>query len=189
MQLGDIGSAVNGLDADADILGITLGIFDEHIEVAVFIKRTRVQQLEFGIRAAAATILVNQTRVGIMLRILVQHPHVAVGRCVIQVEPVLLDIFSVVAFGTSEAEHALFQDRIATVPQREREDQELVAVADAGDAILTPAICLAPGHVMSEEIPGRAIRAVIFAHRAPGPLADIWSPLAPRRNMLDKRLG
>jgi hypothetical protein len=58
----------------------------------------------------------------------------------IQIPPVVLDILAVVAFVTGEAKRPFLQDRVATVPERERQAQELVLVADAAEAVLTPAI-------------------------------------------------
>jgi hypothetical protein len=39
-----------------------------------------------------------------------------VGRCVIEVKVVLLDILAVIAFAVGEAEQAFLQDRVAAVP-------------------------------------------------------------------------
>src|ERR1700730_4948638 len=112
-------------------------------------------------------------------RILVQHPHVAVGGRAVQVEPVFVDVLAVVALVAGEAEHALFENGIAAVPQSEGKDEHLEAVTDSGDTILAPAVGSAARHVVGEEVPGRAVRTVVFAHRTPGALADIWSPFPP----------
>ena len=77
------------------------------------------------------------------LRVLVQVLHVAVRRRAVEVEVVLLHVLAVVALAGRQAERPLLQDRVGAVPQREREAQQLVAVADAGQAVLAPAVGLA----------------------------------------------
>ncbi|MGB7153998.1 MAG: hypothetical protein WBD08_07355 [Candidatus Acidiferrales bacterium] len=66
------------------------------------------------------------------------------------------------------------------VPQRQRQAQQLVAVAESRDAVLAPAIRLAARVVVGEVGPGGAVGAVVFADGAPGALADVWAPAAPR---------
>ena len=65
------------------------------------------------------------------LRVLVQPALVGVGRQVVDVEVVLLDVLAVVALGVGQAEEPLLEDRVVLVPQREREAQPLLVVADA----------------------------------------------------------
>ena len=62
----------------------------------------------------------------------------------------------------------------------EGEDEELVAVAEAGEAVLAPAVGLAARVVVGEVVPGVAVGAVVLAHRAPGALADVRPPAPPR---------
>ena len=62
--------------------------------------------------------------------------------------------------------------------------EELVAVADAGDAVLAPAIGLAAGQVVAEEVPGVAVGAVVLADGGPGPLADVRAPAPPRSDVV-----
>jgi hypothetical protein len=70
------------------------------------------------------------------LRVLVEVALVAVRRQVVDVEVVLLDVLTVVAFGIGQAEQALLQDRVPLVPQRQSQAQPLLVVADPGDAVL-----------------------------------------------------
>src|SRR5207244_1315139 len=90
-----------------------------------------------------------------------------------------------VALRGNKPERAFLQDRIAAVPKCERKDQELIAIANGRQAILPPAIGFAPGLVMTEVVPGRAIRAVVLAHCSPGALADIRTPASPHRKQTD----
>src|SRR5215831_8532008 len=54
-----------------------------------------------------------------------------------------------------------------------------MTVAEAGDAVLAPAIGAAACMVMREIFPGGAVLAVVLAHRAPLALADIRPPALP----------
>ena len=104
------------------------------------------------------------------------------GGSVVEVEPVFFYVLAVVALVAGKAEHALFEDGVAAIPQGQREDQKLVAIADSRDAVFTPAIGLAARHVVGEKFPGAAIGAVVLAHAAPGTFADVGPPLAPGRD-------
>jgi hypothetical protein len=104
-----------------------------------------------------------------------------VRRRVVEVEVVLLDVLAVVAFVRREAEEALLEDGIALVPEREAEADALVAIRDAGQAILVPAVRALPRMVVREVLPGVAVRAVVLADGAPGALAQIGAPPLPMR--------
>src|SRR5438270_11286193 len=103
------------------------------------------------------------------------------SRRVVEVKIVLLHILAVVAFGIRQAEEPLFEERITMVPKRGREEQNLVAIANPGDAILAPAIGLAACQVVRQVVPGVAGGAIILANRAPRPLADVRPPFSPQR--------
>ena len=83
-----------------------------------------------------------------------------------------------------EAEQPLLEDRVAAVPERGREDEELVAVADAGDAVLAPAVGLAAGQVVRQVVPGVAVGAVVLADGAPGAVADVGAPAPPAADIV-----
>src|ERR1700733_11783086 len=97
-------------------------------------------------------------------------------RRTVDVEVVFLDIFAVVRFVVGEAEHALLQDRVALVPQRQREAQNLLLVAHTAESILAPFVGARARLVMREVIPGVAVFAVVLANRAPLPFSQIGSP-------------
>ena len=65
------------------------------------------------------------------------------------------------------------------VPQCDRETEVLVPVADAGKAILIPAICPAASVVVGKVGPRIAIRAIVLTHGTPGPLAEVGTPMLP----------
>src|SRR5262249_47575243 len=93
-------------------------------------------------------------------------------------------ILAVIAFTVGEAEEPLLQDRIASVPEREREAETLLVVGDAGDPVLAPAIGARAGLIVAEVVPGVAAVAVVLADRAPLPLAEIRAPFAPGNLLL-----
>ena len=96
----------------------------------------------------------------------------------VEVEVVLLDVLAVVALVAGQAEQALLEDRVAPVPQREREADPLVAVADAGEAVLVPAIGARSRVIVREVVPRGAVGAVVLADGAPGALAEVRAPSA-----------
>ncbi len=122
MERRRLRAAVDGADADQDVVGSGLRVLDEHVEVAVGVEDAGVEQLVFRIAARAPAVLGDEigVRVG-PLRILVEHPHVGMARDVVEVEVVLLHVLAVVALVPVEAEHPLLQDRVRAVPQRDGE--------------------------------------------------------------------
>ena len=136
-----LGPAVGGRDPDQDVVGVRLRVLDGHVPVAALVEGARLEQLELGIAAPAAAVLLHQARVRIRrLRVLVQAAHVRVRRRRVEVEVVLLHVLAVIALRAREPEVALLQDGVALVPQRHREAEPLVIVRDAEDAVLAPAI-------------------------------------------------
>src|SRR5262249_49344402 len=98
------------------------------------------------------------------------------------IEVVLLDVLATVAFARRQPEQPLLEDRILSVPERGGEDEQLIAIADRGEAVFAPAIRLAARLVVREIVPRVAVRAVVLAHRAPRPLRGVASPAPPGRN-------
>jgi hypothetical protein len=168
-------------DADAAVLRRRLGVLHEDVEIALVVEDARVEQLELRLGAAAAAVLFDQAGVGkLRLRVLVEVFQVRVGGGGVEVEIALLDVLAVVGLARDQAEEAFLEDGIAAVPQGQSEDQELIAVADARQAVLAPAVGPAAGVVVREVVPGVAVGAVVLTHRAPGALADVGAPAPPR---------
>ena len=182
MQGRGIQRAVGGADAHEDVGCVGLRVLDRDVEVAVVLEDARVQELVLGIGARAALVLLDEVRVRESpLRIFVEELHVRVARHVVEVEVVLLHVLAVIALVAREAEHALLEDRVGAVPERECEAKLLVLVADARDAVLAPAVGARARVIVREVLPRRAAGAVVLAHRAPLPLREVRSPQAPRR--------
>src|SRR5262249_48540951 len=170
------------LDGDdhQDVVGGAFGILDRDIEVAAVLEEAEILELDLAILRAERARSRDELAIGEgALRILVQISEVAPGRRRVLVEINFFQVLAVVALGPAQAEGALFQDRILLVPERDREAEELVAIAEASEAILAPAVRAAPGVVVGEVVPGVSARAVVLAHRAPGALREVRPPLAP----------
>ena len=175
-----LGPAVRERDAHGHVLGRGLGVVDPHVEVAVVVEDARVGQLVLAVRQAAPARLLHQLRVGEgRLGVLVERRQPAVGGRGVEVVVGLLHVLAVVALGTGEAEQALLQDRVAPVPQRQREGHAALAVAQAEQPVLAPAIGTAARLVVGERVPGRAVLGVVLAHGAPLPLRQVGTPALP----------
>ena len=173
-------TAVRGRDLDENVFDIAFRVLDEHVEIAVLSEDSGIQQFVLRIVLAAAAILFDKLRVGeCRLRILVQILHVGMRGRAVEVEVIFLYVLAVIAFVAGEAEEAFLENGIALVPQRESKADELVAIADAGKAVFVPAVGSRAGVIVRKVLPGVAIGAVVFAHRAPGAFAQIGSPALP----------
>src|SRR5579862_1968835 len=90
------------LNPNEDVIGIELRKFDLDIPVPVLIEDSRIEELVFGIELSAPPVLFDELSVWeCSLRVLVEHPHVGMGWGAVEVVVKLLDIFSVVALGSS----------------------------------------------------------------------------------------
>jgi hypothetical protein len=72
----------------------------------------------------------------------------------VKVEVVLLDVLAVIALAACQAEEPFLEDRVLAISQGERKADGLMAVADAADAILPPAIRSRAGVIVREVVPG-----------------------------------
>ena len=81
--------------------------------------------------------------------------------------------------GAGQPEEPLLEDRVAPVPQRERQAQPLLDVAEAGQAVLAPAVGAGAGMIVREVGPRVAVGAVVLADRAPLPFAEVRPPQIP----------
>ena len=157
-----------------------LGVVDLHVEVPAPVEHAGVQQLVLGVVEAALAVGADQVVVGEgRVRVLVPPPHPRVGRGVVGVEVVLLDVLPVVALRVRQPEEALLEDRVLAVPQGQAQAQLALVVADAGHAVLAPAVGPGSGLVVGEVVPGVAVVAVVLADGAPLPLAQVGAPLPP----------
>src|SRR5262249_9638454 len=78
-----------------------------------------------------------------------------------------------------QAEEAFLEDGILAVPQRQGEGENLIAIGEAGQAVLAPAVSAAAGVVVGEVVPGVAVAGIILTHGAPGAFGEIRPPVSP----------
>ena len=180
-----VGRSVADGDADAQVVGCGLGVVGGDLPVPVAVEDAGVEQLVFGVAGTPAPVLRDEVGVGELgLGVQVTPPHPRVGRRAVEIPPVLLGILAVVALGTGEPEDPLLQDRVASVPEGEREAQPLLVIADPAEPVLVPAVHPRPGVVMRERVPRLAVLAVVLSHRPPRPLAQVRAPRAPRGRII-----
>src|SRR3954470_13355215 len=106
------------------------------------------------------------------------------GRRAVEVVIALLDVLAMISLVAGKTEEPLLQDRIAPIPHRDREADVLVTVADAGNAVLVPAVCARPCVIVRQIFPSVTVRSVVLAHRAPGALAEVGPPTLPVRPLV-----
>ena len=100
-------------------------------------------------------------------------------RSAVKIEVVLLDVFAMIGFAVRQPEQALLQNRIATIPECQRETELLLVIAVPRQSILAPVICARSGLIVTEIVPRVAVFAVVLADRAPLPLAEVRPPFLP----------
>ena len=180
VQFSRVRPPVGCRDPHEDVFRTGFGVLHEDVEVAVVIEDAGVEQFILHLVAGAAAVRLHQVGVGIgRLRVLVEVLHVRVGRRAVEVEVVLLHVLAVVALAVGEPEEPLLEDRILAVPQGQREAEALFVIGNAGDAVLAPAVGARAGLIVGEEVPGVAVLAVVLAHGAPLPFAQVGPPLLP----------
>ncbi len=168
-------------DLDQDVLGRRLRILDEHVEVAVVVEDSRIEQLVFQLVAAPCAVGAHQVGVRIgALWIFVEILQIGMGRRRVEIEVVLLHVLAVIALAVREPKQPLLQDRIGSVPQRQRDAQPLLVIAQARQTVLTPAIRPRAGLVVREVVPRVPAVAVVLAHGSPLTLAQVRTPASPR---------
>src|SRR2546429_6414850 len=98
MQLRVFRTAIESFYTNADIVGASLRVLNKDVEIFIVIKDAGIKQLIFHSAAAASTVFLNKLGIRkLLLRVLVQHLHVAVSRSVVEVKVIFLYIFTVIA--------------------------------------------------------------------------------------------
>ena len=112
-----------------------------------------------GCVSTAARVLGDQVRVReLALRIAVERLEVRAGRRRVEVGVDLLDVLAVVALRAGQPEQPLLEDRVAPVPQGEREVEPATLVGDPQQAVLAPAVGARPRVVVRQVRPTRRRR-------------------------------
>src|SRR5262249_24402083 len=100
-------------------------------------------------------------------------------RRAVEVKIVLLDVFAVIPLQVGQAEHPLLEDRIPLIPERDRQADSLLLIAEPGQAVLVPPIGAAAGVIMRKVVPGIPIGAVVLADCSPRALAQLRAAAFP----------
>jgi len=106
-------------------------------------------------------------------RYLVEVLHIGMGRRAVQVEVVLLDVLAVIPLGVGQPEQPLLEDRVLPVPEGDGETELLLSSEMPAIPSSPPAVGAGAGLVVAEVFPRRSRPAVVLAHRAPLPLAEV----------------
>jgi hypothetical protein len=179
-QLRRLGAAIVRGHLHQDVVGCGLCVLDEHVEVGVGVEQAGVEQLELRLLRAALPVLVQQPAVReFSLRIFVQHFQEGMRRRRIEVVVELLDVLAVVSLAVGQPEQPFLEQRVAAVPQGQREAEVLPVVAETGNAVLAPAIGTAARVLVRQVAPGVAVGTVVFTDGAPLPLGDVGTPATP----------
>src|SRR5262249_29118637 len=179
-QRGRLGAAVGGGEADEDVVRPGLGVLGDDVEITAGVEHRGVQQLELRLELAAPPVLPDQPVVGEGgLGGLVEGLGVGGRRRGVEVEVTLLDVLAVVALRPGQPEEAFLEDAVAAVPQRQGEAQPALAVADAEQAVLAPAVGPAAGVVVREIVPGVAGGGIVLTHRPPLAFGQVRAPAFP----------
>ncbi len=97
-QIRALGSTIRNRDLDQDILGIRFRVLNEHVEVAVLVEDSGVEQFVLRLVRAASTIFGHKFGVReLSLRILVEVLHVGMRGRRVEVEVVFLHVLAVIA--------------------------------------------------------------------------------------------
>ena len=127
-----------------------------------------VTELELALAPWAFGVLRDELVVGERaVRVAVEVLRVRVGRGGVQMPPVLLGVLAVVALRVGQPEEPLLEPVVLAVPHRHGEVEEAVAVAEAGDAVLTPPVCAPVRVVERERGPRVAVGRVVLTDRPP----------------------
>src|SRR5215831_2489827 len=100
-------------------------------------------------------------------------------RRTVEEEVVFLDILTVIPLLIRQAKHALFEDRVLSIPQSHGQTEVLLVITKAPHTVFVPAIRPAAGMVVGERVPGVPVGAVVLTHGSPGALAEIGTPALP----------
>ena len=168
VQRGRVGAAVHGRDPDGDLLGRCLGVFNEDVEPAVVGKDSCVEEFVLWPLSLPTLVFGHQLFVGKRpLWVAVSQAHERVRGSVVDVEVILLHVLAVVPLEWADAKKPFLEVRVRFVPEGRRKAEQLKTVADAGDAILAPAVGLGPRQPIGEMSPGIAIGRIVLPNRTP----------------------
>src|SRR5262249_15588683 len=109
-------------------------------------------------------------------------------RRAVEIEVILFNVFTVIAFTSGEAKQPLLENEILSIPHGEGKADHLMAVRDTCNAVFIPAVRFRSRVIVREVVPCGAVSAVVFADRSPRALAQIGSPALPMRGAIPRLL-
>ncbi len=119
VQCGGFGPAIYRGDSNENVFDVGFGILDENVKIAASGKNTCVEQFKLRLTTAATLVLLQQGFVRkFRLRIFVEHAHVAVRGCRVEVKVIFLDVLAMIALISRKAKKPFFQNGVASIPQR-----------------------------------------------------------------------
>jgi len=139
-----------------------------------------VEQLVLRRHPSAAPVLLDEIGVGERsLRVLVERLEVAGRRRGVEEVVQLLHVLAVVPLVAVETVEALLEDGVVLVPQRHRQAEPALAVGDAQQAVLSPAVCPGARRVMGEVVPRLSGGGIVLADRSPLAVREVGTPALP----------
>jgi hypothetical protein len=145
------------------------------------IKNTGVHELKLRFVPGTPAVLIDQPLIRKrLLRIVIPPAQPGMARQPIEIPPILLHVLAMISLRPGKAEHALLQDRINAIPQRQCQTQIMMNIRQPGHTVFIPSVRPRPRMIMRKETPGITAVAVVLAYRAPGALGEIRPPLIPR---------
>jgi hypothetical protein len=132
VKLRGLRAGVTRGDANADIVGRSLGVFGIDLPVPIAIEYPGVEKLEFRLIPRAMRVFRPEPLIGKLgLWIVIAPPEPRGGRRRVEIPPIFLSVLAVITLRPAQAKNTFFQDRIAPVPERESKAEALLAVAKA----------------------------------------------------------
>src|SRR4030095_16210996 len=154
MKACRLGPSVANRYAHQNVIRTFLGVFKKDVKVAVVFEDACIDKLVLEVIARTSAICLDKIYVRVLtLRILIEVFHVAVCGSRVEVEVILLNVFAVVSFTVGKTEETLFNDRVALLPESNREAKALLVVRDPAETVLTPTVRPRTRLVVTEVVP------------------------------------
>ena len=114
------------------VVGRGLGIFRKDVEISLIFEDTGIFKLILWFKPGSTAIFFDQLCIRKFgLRIFIESFHVRMRRRRIKVEVRLFDVFTVIPFRPGQTKQSFFENRISTVPERQRKTQAALPVTDS----------------------------------------------------------
>ena len=164
----------------SNVLNVVFGIFNENVEISVFIKYSGIHNFKFRIVFSPDPVFLNQLFVReFILRILVQHFHIAVRWGRVKMIVKFFYILSMVALMAGQPKKSFFDHGVFSIPKSPGYTKFLFIIRNSSNSLFSPAIGLAFGLIMSDIVPGGSIGTIILSYCTPLTIGEVRTPLLP----------